>query len=139
MLTTAKRCYRNIVVPTFISTDQNGILADEMGLGKTIQAIAFLAYLLHTGNKGPHLIVVPSSIFDNWRKEIELWCPSLKVLPYTGNQDERAQIRDKIMDENALENYHILISTYSQVNLIQKWNCYLRKISISGYQIEGKP
>ena len=28
---------------------QNGILADEMGLGKTIQAIAFLAYLLHTG------------------------------------------------------------------------------------------
>ena len=67
------------------------------------------------GNKGPHLIVVPSSIFDNWRKELELWCPSLKVLPYTGNQDERAQIRDEIMDENALENYNILISTYSQV------------------------
>ena len=110
-----------------------------------------------SGNKGPHLIVVPSSIFDNWRKELELWCPSLKVLllslwrlslirffllswksrfccrplrtryftrfphfilqvlPYTGNQDERAQIRDEIMDENALENYNILISTYSQV------------------------
>ena len=38
-----------------------------------------------------------------------------QVLPYTGNQDERAQIRDEIMDENALENYNILISTYSQV------------------------
>ena len=101
------------------------------------------------GNKGPHLIVVPSSIFDNWRKELELWCPALKVsrfgqtgsnhvkhsikttlivsskneyqvLPYTGNQDERAQIRDEIMDENALENYNILISTYSQVRILLK-------------------
>uniref|UniRef100_A0A8B9HIJ6 SWI/SNF-related matrix-associated actin-dependent regulator of chromatin subfamily A containing DEAD/H box 1 n=1 Tax=Astyanax mexicanus TaxID=7994 RepID=A0A8B9HIJ6_ASTMX len=39
----------------------SGILADEMGLGKTIQAISFLAYLLQKGNKGPHLITVPSS------------------------------------------------------------------------------
>lgn len=39
----------------------DGILADEMGLGKTSQSIAFLAYLLEQGNKGPHLIVVPSS------------------------------------------------------------------------------
>lgn len=52
------------------------ILADEMGmcslfvspiiidletagLGKTIQVISFLAHLQETGNKGPHLIVVP--------------------------------------------------------------------------------
>ena len=39
----------------------NGILADEMGLGKTIQAIAFLAHLKETGDRGPHLIIVPSS------------------------------------------------------------------------------
>eukprot|EP00124_Ichthyophonus_hoferi_P005677 Ihof_evm1s896 gene=Ihof_evmTU1s896 len=39
----------------------NGILADEMGLGKTIQAIGLLAYALSVGDKGPHLIVVPSS------------------------------------------------------------------------------
>ena len=39
----------------------DGILADEMGLGKTSQSIAFLAYLLEQGNKGPHLIIVPSS------------------------------------------------------------------------------
>lgn len=39
----------------------NGILADEMGLGKTVQAVAFLTYLISEGDKGPHLIVVPSS------------------------------------------------------------------------------
>ena len=50
----------------------NGILVDEMGLGKTIQTIAFLAHLKETGEEGPHLIVVPSSTMDNWRKELAL-------------------------------------------------------------------
>ncbi len=31
------------------------------GLGKTIQTIAFLTHLLEEGDKGPHLIVAPSS------------------------------------------------------------------------------
>ena len=31
------------------------------GLGKTIQAISLLAYLLETGNKGPHVVIAPSS------------------------------------------------------------------------------
>ncbi|KAJ7385779.1 ATP-dependent helicase smarcad1 [Desmophyllum pertusum] len=39
----------------------NGILADEMGLGKTVQAIAFLAHLRESGERGPHLIIVPAS------------------------------------------------------------------------------
>lgn len=45
----------------------NGILADEMGLGKTIQAIGFLAHLKETGDKGPHLIIVPSSTMGKSR------------------------------------------------------------------------
>ena len=31
------------------------------GLGKTVQAIAFLAQLCESGEKGPHLIIVPAS------------------------------------------------------------------------------
>ena len=58
----------------------NGILADEMGLGKTIQTIAFLAHLKETGEEGPHLIVVPSSTMDNWRKELATWAPEIKVV-----------------------------------------------------------
>jgi SNF2 family DNA or RNA helicase len=44
----------------------NGILADEMGLGKTIQSIAFIAYLLEHGVKGPFLVIAPASTIDNW-------------------------------------------------------------------------
>merc|ERR1739838_730926 len=71
----------------------NGILADEMGLGKTIQTIAFLAHLQERGEEGPHLIVVPSSTMDNWRKELELWAPDIKVVTYWGAQDERRHLR----------------------------------------------
>ena len=31
------------------------------GLGKTVQTIAFLALLLEQGEKGPHVVVAPSS------------------------------------------------------------------------------
>ena len=59
----------------------NGILADEMGLGKTIQAISMLGYLQHYQNiSGPHLIIVPKSTLQNWKREFARWCPSLKVI-----------------------------------------------------------
>merc|ERR1719383_834030 len=67
----------------------NGILADEMGLGKTIQTIAFLAHLKESGDEGPHLIIVPSSTLENWRKEFDVWAPDLVVQTYWGSQDER--------------------------------------------------
>ena len=44
-----------------------GILADEMGLGKTIQTIAFIgACKHHLGIAGPHLIVTPLAVVQNW-------------------------------------------------------------------------
>ncbi|PJD96724.1 MAG: helicase SNF [Parachlamydia sp.] len=55
----------------------NGILADDMGLGKTVQVLAFLALLDPTL---PTLIVVPTSLIFNWRKEIERF---LKGWPLT--------------------------------------------------------
>ncbi|CAG8158059.1 unnamed protein product [Penicillium olsonii] len=51
--------------------DLSCILADDMGLGKTCQVIAFLAHLYETGDKGPHLIVVPSSTIENWLREFQ--------------------------------------------------------------------
>ncbi|XP_012502613.1 PREDICTED: SWI/SNF-related matrix-associated actin-dependent regulator of chromatin subfamily A containing DEAD/H box 1 [Propithecus coquereli] len=89
----------------------NGILADEMGLGKTIQAIAFLAYLYQEGNNGPHLIVVPASTIDNWLREVNLWCPTLKVLCYYGSQEERKQIRFNI--HSRYEDYNVIVTTYN--------------------------
>ncbi|PQP95390.1 protein CHROMATIN REMODELING 19 [Prunus yedoensis var. nudiflora] len=61
------------------------ILADEMGLGKTIQAITYLMLLKHLHNdQGPHLIVCPASVLENWERELKKWCPSFSVLQYHG-------------------------------------------------------
>ena len=68
---------------------QNAILADEMGLGKTIQVISFLATLQHRHKCWPFLIVVPNSTCPNWRREIKLWAPSLRVVAYYGSAAAR--------------------------------------------------
>lgn len=61
------------------------ILADEMGLGKTIQAITYLTLLKHLNNDlGPHLIVCPASLLENWERELKKWCPSFSILQYHG-------------------------------------------------------
>nr|DAD32543.1 TPA_asm: hypothetical protein HUJ06_011394 [Nelumbo nucifera] len=61
------------------------ILADEMGLGKTIQAITYLMLLKYLDNDpGPHLIVCPASVLENWERELKRWCPSFSVLQYHG-------------------------------------------------------
>ncbi len=54
-----------------------GVLnADEQGLGKTLQTIAFLAWLKARmaeggpSNKGPILVVAPTSLLENWEQEV---------------------------------------------------------------------
>jgi len=92
----------------------NCILADEMGLGKTIQVIALLAYLREECSiYGPHLIVVPSSILNNWEREFELWCPKIKIIKYYGNQDERAQLRYDIISKSV--SYDVIVTTYNML------------------------
>ena len=78
------------------SFDMNAILADEMGLGKTVQALAFLVLLQQHGVEGPHLVVVPASTLENWKRELEAWCPTFSVLVYYGTQREREEIRSRV-------------------------------------------
>ncbi|WJX16920.1 Protein CHROMATIN REMODELING 19 [Trifolium repens] len=64
---------------------KGAILADEMGLGKTVQAITYLTLLNHLhSDSGPHLIVCPASVLENWERELKRWCPSFSVVQYHG-------------------------------------------------------
>ena len=68
---------------------QNVILADEMGLGKTIQVIGFLTTLAQRHTCFPFLVVVPNSTCPNWRREIQKWAPSMRVVTYYGSSESR--------------------------------------------------
>ncbi len=58
-----------------------GILADDMGLGKTIQTLAHLLVEKASGRADrPSLVVAPTSLMFNWRREAERFAPSLRVL-----------------------------------------------------------
>ncbi|MDP1578901.1 MAG: DEAD/DEAH box helicase [Candidatus Didemnitutus sp.] len=67
-----------------------GILADEMGLGKTPQALALLAAATATPRareaRRPHLVVVPASLMENWRRECVRFAPQLRAFVHHGEQ-----------------------------------------------------
>ena len=58
------------------SWGMGAVLADDMGLGKTVQAIAVL---LARAAEGPALVVAPTSLGANWRRELARFAPSLRV------------------------------------------------------------
>ncbi|PTX92904.1 hypothetical protein DB345_14760 [Spartobacteria bacterium LR76] len=79
-----------------------GLLADEMGLGKTVQTLAMLESL-----RSPALVVCPSSLVWNWKREAAHFLPGLKVLALDGPQ--RAQLFPKIPQHDlAITSYALL-------------------------------
>lgn len=66
------------------SRGHSGLLADDMGLGKTIQVISHLAAMSELGRVSPSLVIVPKTLIENWTKEIDKFCPTLRVARYQG-------------------------------------------------------
>ncbi|KAJ2901737.1 ISWI chromatin-remodeling complex ATPase ISW2 [Zalerion maritima] len=91
----------------------SGILADEMGLGKTLQTIAFLGYLRHImGITGPHLVTVPKSTLDNWKREFARWTPEVNVLVLQGDKEARHNlINERLIDEN----FDVCVTSYEMI------------------------
>ncbi|RWQ92696.1 putative SNF2 family helicase/ATPase [Paecilomyces variotii] len=91
----------------------SGILADEMGLGKTLQTISFIGYLRHIcGITGPHLVAVPKSTLDNWKREFQKWTPEVNVLVLQGDKEERQRlITERLVDEK----FDVCITSYEMI------------------------
>ncbi|PNX67345.1 ATP-dependent DNA helicase ddm1-like protein, partial [Trifolium pratense] len=90
----------------------NGILADQMGLGKTIQTIGFISHLKSRGLDGPYMIIAPLSTLSNWVNEFSRFTPSLRVVIYHGNKNQRDQIRRKHMPRTVGPEFPIVITSY---------------------------
>ncbi|XP_027331720.1 chromatin structure-remodeling complex protein SYD [Abrus precatorius] len=88
----------------------NGILADEMGLGKTVQVISLICYLMETKNdRGPFLVVVPSSVLPGWESEINFWAPGVHKIVYAGPPEERRRLfKERIVHQK----FNVLLTTY---------------------------
>jgi len=91
----------------------SGILADEMGLGKTLQTISFLGYLRFMQSiTGPHLVAVPKSTLDNWKREFAKWIPEVNVLVLQGAKEERHDlINERLVDEK----FDVCITSYEMI------------------------
>ncbi|KAJ3271865.1 hypothetical protein HDV01_006150 [Terramyces sp. JEL0728] len=90
-----------------------GILADEMGLGKSCQIVTFLGLLKSKGEGGLNLIIVPATVLDNWVRELNMWVPTLNVIAYTGDQNERRDWQLYIMENQDLD---VIVTTYNQAS-----------------------
>ena len=92
-------------------------LADDMGLGKTIQAISLLLYERqgHNGratepDTGPALVVCPTSVVGNWKREVTRFAPGLRVMIHHGS--DRAREAELVA---MAQKHDIVISTYGLV------------------------
>ncbi|KAJ9475160.1 ATP-dependent helicase FUN30 [Pseudozyma hubeiensis] len=105
------------------------ILADEMGLGKTAQVIAFFAQLKDMGIRGPHLVVAPSSVLENWDREFRFFAPSINVRKYYGSQKDRVELREELAEDPDLE---VILTTYEMAAGAPQDHSFLRKFGRRG-------
>jgi hypothetical protein len=85
----------------------SGILADDMGLGKTLQALALLLKAKHEQGPAPSLVVAPTSVLANWKREAERFTPGLRVTLWHG-QDRRSR-------GETFDNVDIVLTSYALI------------------------
>ncbi|XP_025025425.1 DNA excision repair protein ERCC-6-like, partial [Python bivittatus] len=98
---------------------KGGILADDMGLGKTIQIIAFLSGMFDAELIRSVLLIVPTSLLNNWMKEFAKWTPGLRVKVFHGtSKAEREKHLEQIQRRKGtlLTTYKILLNSWKQLS-----------------------
>ncbi len=126
-----------------------GILADQMGLGKTAQIIALVAWIIERKILKNILIVVPSTLLENWKREFMFFAPSLK--PYLHHGAIRSGSIELLTNESiVITSYSMIINDQYLFNKI-KWGAIIldeasliknpnseRRISLSGIDADIK-
>ncbi len=114
------RPYQKAGVDWLLFLHQNhlsGLLADEMGLGKTVQALAFFSKIVT--NK-PILIVVPTSLVFNWKKEWSQFVLDKTLYIHEGSK--------RTSDPLVLQNKQAIVTSYA---LLRSDFLLFQKLSLS--------
>ena len=87
-------------------------LADDMGLGKTLELIAFVLNLYNQKklNK-PALVVCPTSVLNNWEREVKKFAPTLSTVIHHGDNRKKGKTFVKEVKEK-----NLVITSYSLVH-----------------------
>lgn len=105
------RPYQSIGVNWLSQLSQLGLgacLADDMGLGKTLQVIALLVTHQQKKVKTPSLLVLPASLMNNWKSEIERFAPTLRchfIHPAFLNAEQ-------MKTPQLMKDHHLVVTTY---------------------------
>ncbi|XP_059404484.1 DNA excision repair protein ERCC-6-like [Carassius carassius] len=97
---------------------KGGILADDMGLGKTIQVISFLSGMYDAELANHTLLVMPTSLIQNWVHEFNKWSPGMRVKEFHGTKKaERNRNLEQIQRRGGviITTYQMLINNYEQL------------------------
>jgi len=104
-------------------------LADDMGLGKTIQLISLLLYEREQKlTTKPTLLVCPTSLIGNWKKEMEKFAPKLDVIVHHGGNRKKDKEFEKSVDGK-----DVVLTTYA---LAQRDEILINKIDWAGLVLD---
>jgi SNF2 family DNA or RNA helicase len=111
-------------------------LADDMGLGKTIQTLALIQHDLEKVEENvdgsealkPVLLVCPTSVINNWKKEAARFTPKLSVMVHHGiSRKKEEEFKKEAM------NHAIVISSYG---LLQRDARFLQGVPWAGVVLD---
>ncbi len=95
----------------------NPCLADDMGLGKTLEVITcLLKEREKTEGIPPTLVIAPTSVLGNWRKEIERFAPQLRTLVHQGS----TRLKDKQTFAEACQSHDVVLTSFALARLDEK-------------------
>ena len=96
-----------------------------MGLGKTIQIIALLIDEKNRTGK-TSLVVCPSSLYINWKKEINKFAPEMNILVVSGSAEQRERLIKTV------NKYDAVITSYDLLKRdVEKYANYTFKYIIA--------
>ncbi len=116
---------------TICGHSMGALLADDMGLGKTIQVLAYIEKERLAGNlvvpdekdkkkiiPAPVLLLCPTSVLGNWRREAEKFTPELKVLLHHGADRDKGKQFEKYASR-----FNLVVTSYGlalrDINFLQ--------------------